>query len=247
MMHHARPHPHPRGTALILALLVSVVVTGLILTIAWAAAIQHQITSSQTHLTSAYYLAEGVAHRALWRYNHDSTYRAPASAPLTGSLVLANTTYSYSVTCVDASAASTTGAVAKWAYSEGSGSTTADSIGSNNATLTSTSWITGRSSGFALSFNGSSSYANAGSNSSLNISGPVSVAASSSCPWAHPNARISGTHLVNRSPAATSIRKNAFDTCPGNSTRSMVSADGEAQHRAGDVTRYSRHASGRSP
>lgn len=63
---------------------------------------------------------------------------------------------------------SSLGAVAYWNFNEVSGTTAADSIGSNNGTITGATWITSNISGNALSFDGNDSV-NVGSDSSLQV------------------------------------------------------------------------------
>ncbi len=70
------------------------------------------------------------------------------------------------------------GQVAKYAFDEGSGITTADSSGNGlNGLLTSTTWTTAGKNGAAVSFNGSTSYVNLGNPTLLRLTGSMTVSA----------------------------------------------------------------------
>jgi hypothetical protein len=83
--------------------------------------------------------------------------------------------------------ASTTGLVGYWNFDEGSGTTAADSSGNgNNGTLVNgPTWTVGKVGSEALSFDGSSGYVNAGSATSLNSLGPLTLSA-----WIYPTAAL---------------------------------------------------------
>ena len=73
--------------------------------------------------------------------------------------------------------------VAQYTLSEGTGSTIADSSGHGNiGTLNNVTWTTRKTGVNALVFNGTSSYVNCGSGSSLDIAGPMTLIA-----WMYPN------------------------------------------------------------
>jgi Tfp pilus assembly protein PilV len=81
---------------------------------------------------------------------------------------------------------------ANWQFDEGSGSTAADDENSNNGTLIgSPAWQTGSNgSGHSLNFNGSNQYMTAPDNSTLDISGPITISA-----WAK-TATLSQNHVI---------------------------------------------------
>ncbi|NPA75623.1 MAG: DUF2341 domain-containing protein [Euryarchaeota archaeon] len=74
-----------------------------------------------------------------------------------------------------------TGLVAHWSFDEGSGNILEDLSGhGNNGKIYNATWVKGVK-GAALSFNGVNSFVDCGNNSSLNISGAITIAA-----WMHP-------------------------------------------------------------
>src|ERR1035437_8742328 len=78
-----------RGSALIMAIVVSVIVTSLVMVVAWNSTVMVQSTSNYMKEARAYYVAEGALQRAYWRYKKDNTYRAdthgsPPSSLMTG-------------------------------------------------------------------------------------------------------------------------------------------------------------------
>ena len=89
-----------RGTALVMAILVSVVITGLVMSLAVLSAAQNAAVANTIRRNAAFYAAEAGAQRAYWQYKHNTTYRAAAGSPLTGSLTMGNGVYGYSVTCI---------------------------------------------------------------------------------------------------------------------------------------------------
>ena len=83
-----------RGSALIMAIVVSVVVTSVVMVIAWNSATMVQATSNYMKQGRANYVAEGALQRAYWRFKKDSTYRAdtsgsPPTALMTGTDTIA--------------------------------------------------------------------------------------------------------------------------------------------------------------
>jgi Tfp pilus assembly protein PilX len=164
-----------RGTALVLVVVMSVVLTGLVMSLAWAAGVQSQTTGNLVKSTNAFYSAEGAAARAVWRFKHDQTWRAATGSPLTGTQTINGTTYNWSVTCQDAVGA----ANLSWKFDEGTGSTTMDGSGhGNTGTLHGgATWTTNSRSGKAISFNGVDGYVDCGNNASTNLTGDVSMAA----------------------------------------------------------------------
>ena len=107
---------HPRrGSAMIMAIVVSVVVTSVVMVIAWNSATMVQSTSNYMKQARANGVAEGAYQRAYWLFKKDQTYRAN---PMTGTDVVDGLTYSYSVSVVGAAnapvlitATATTGSV----------------------------------------------------------------------------------------------------------------------------------------
>jgi hypothetical protein len=83
---------HPRGSALTLAIIVSIVLTGLIVTLAWVASAQTQYTSGLSKVDQAFFSAEAGAQRVQWYCKH---YKLGSiTSPLNGSV----NGYSYSAT-----------------------------------------------------------------------------------------------------------------------------------------------------
>src|SRR5579862_4654344 len=99
LSHRAGPQRDRRGSALIMAIVVSVVITSLVLMVGWISTTMVQSTSNYMKKNRAQYVAEGAAQRAYWRFKKDQTYRA---SPVTGSDTVDGQTYSWSVTVVGA-------------------------------------------------------------------------------------------------------------------------------------------------
>src|SRR5438067_2437048 len=91
---------HRRGTATVMMIVVSVVLTGLVMALAASSSAQTQNTNNTTKRNAAFYAAEAGAEKAYWKFKHDSTYRAPANAPLTGTITMGNADYTYSATVI---------------------------------------------------------------------------------------------------------------------------------------------------
>ncbi|MFE7846751.1 LamG-like jellyroll fold domain-containing protein [Microbacterium sp. NPDC057407] len=85
-----------------------------------------------------------------------------------------------------------TNPVSLWSFNENSGTTAGDTYGGNSGTVTAGSWVTGRS-GSALSFNGTTSYVNIGTPSSLGFTGNITVAA-----WVKPTSVGSESVIVGK-------------------------------------------------
>jgi glucose/arabinose dehydrogenase/PKD repeat protein/chitodextrinase len=121
----------------------------------------------------------------------------------------ASTTYRYRVRAADAASnlggyspeaqattssvpATPQGLVGAWAFSEGSGSTTADASGNGNVgTITNATWSTQGRYGNALSFNGTSSVVRVPSAASLNLTTGMTLSA-----WIRPTASQSGWRTI---------------------------------------------------
>jgi hypothetical protein len=160
---------------MVLVVIVSVILTGLVLTIAWSAGVQSQIAGANIHTDQALQAAESAGQWAVWQFKNNNTWRQttlPANVP---TLTIGNNTFSTAVTCVDAGAAATL----YWPFSEGSGLTTADTSGNGNTgTLVGgVTWTTAGKYGNALAFDGTSGYVDAGAGASTNIVSSVTMAA----------------------------------------------------------------------
>ena len=71
-----------RGSALVMAIIVSVVVTGLILALSWACGVQSEMVSNLMKMDQAFYTAESGAQRVAWYCKHGKT--GTATSPLMG-------------------------------------------------------------------------------------------------------------------------------------------------------------------
>lgn len=164
-----------RGSALSLAVLVSVVLTGLVMTLAWLGAAQVDYASRAPLSDTAFYVAEAGANNAMWRFKQDNQWRALSGSPLIGTLSVNNATWTYTATATE-----TVGdATLAWTFNEGSGSTTADATGRGNTgnLRNGTSWTAQGRSGSAIRLDGVNDYVDCGNNASTNITGSVSFAA----------------------------------------------------------------------
>jgi hypothetical protein len=79
---------------MVLVIVMSVVVTGLIMSVAWAAGVQGQITGNLMKVDAAFYASEAGAQRAAWYLKTGKTVAQPLTGTIGG--------YSYSVTWVSA-------------------------------------------------------------------------------------------------------------------------------------------------
>jgi len=89
------------------------------------------------------------------------------------------------------------GPVAHWKFDEGSGTTTYDRTNNNNDgtfvnDATSPGWVSGKY-GSALLFDGENDYVDCGSDSSLDITGDITIEA-----WVKPNTISGGDHIVSK-------------------------------------------------
>ena len=79
------PRPrHARGTALVMAIIVSLVITGLISALAWVAGEQSQRASTIAKMDQAFYSAEAGAQRVQWFCKNNQL--GSISSPLSGSI-----------------------------------------------------------------------------------------------------------------------------------------------------------------
>lgn len=86
-----------RGTAIVLALVLSVIIAGLVMTLAWAAGVQSQITGNLMRVDIAFYNADAGAQRAAWYIKNNTSVAQPLTGSLNGG--------TYSVTWVAAGSA----------------------------------------------------------------------------------------------------------------------------------------------
>jgi Tfp pilus assembly protein PilX len=166
---------HRRGTALVLAILLSVVVTAMVMCLALTASIQSSTSAALVKSDAAFYAAEYAMQDTLWRFKNDNTYRATTASPRTFNLTLNGSTYNCAVSCIESVGFPTI----EWKFNEGTGGTAADNSGNgNNGTLYNCSWNSNAREGAScLYLNGTDSYINCGSSPSTNLSGNVTMAA----------------------------------------------------------------------
>jgi hypothetical protein len=79
-----RPGFHPRGSVMTLAIVVSVVLTGLIVSLAWVASAQVQATSRMNKIDQAFFAAEAGVQRVQWYCKYGKL--GSISSPLNGSI-----------------------------------------------------------------------------------------------------------------------------------------------------------------
>jgi len=171
---HRRRCRSRRGTAVVMMVVISAILTGLIIVIAWSAGVQGQMTSARVEMRQAGMAAESAGQMAVWQFKKDNSWRqltAPSTLP---TLVIGSQTYAYATTCMDLGAVATL----YWPFSEGSGTWTADVSGNGNIGTFhgGVSWTTGRY-GYGLLFDGTDGYLDAGTNNSTNITGSMTIAA----------------------------------------------------------------------
>jgi hypothetical protein len=119
--------------------------------------------------------------------------------------------------------------VSRWDMEDGSGSTVTDVAGSNDGTTTgSPTWGTGHNGTYSLTLDGSTQYVNCGSDSSLNPTSAITVAA-----WVKPSALSHAYSIIfGRSDGGGSVYYNLYVKSNGkiavymSSSLGGVSADG---------------------
>jgi hypothetical protein len=173
--YHFKSSRSRRGSALVLAILVSVIVTGLVLTIAWSAGTQAQYTAASLRLDQANMAAESAGQLAVWQFKKNNSWRqanAPTQLP---TITIGSGTYSYALTCNDAGATATL----YWPFDEDAGVTTADASGHGNLgrLIGGVTWLAAGKYGSALTFDGATGYVDAGASASTNITSSVTMAA----------------------------------------------------------------------
>ena len=166
--------PARRGSAMTMMVLIAVILTALVMTIAWAGAIQTQNTASSMRTDQAFSAAESASQAALWQFKHNNMWRQNTVPGTLPTFTIGSNTYSYALTCKDAGAT----ADLYWPFDEGNGLTTADTSGHGNTgtLIGGVSWTTGHFVN-ALHFDGVSGYVDAGNNSSTNVTGAMTMAA----------------------------------------------------------------------
>jgi hypothetical protein len=164
-----------RGSALVMTIVLSSVLTSLALVLAWLAG-QHAVMAGQIPKTDAsFYAAEAGAQHAIWMFKHDNTWRAKSGAPFTGTIDMYGTTWNYSVTCTEAVG----DALLAWKLDENTGTTTADSSGHGNSGTFygGCSWFTPGRSGACVAMDGVDGYIDCGNSSSTNLTGDMTFSA----------------------------------------------------------------------
>lgn len=167
--------PLRRGSALTLMILMSVILTGLVMTIAWSATVQSQTTGAKIHSDLAYQAAESAGQVAVWQFKNNNTWRQTVAPTPLPTLAIGSDIFSYTINCTDAGAT----ADLYWPMSEGTGYTTADTSGHGNtgSLIGGVSWTTQGKFGNALAFDGASGYVDAGNALSTNIVSSITMAA----------------------------------------------------------------------
>lgn len=166
---------HRRGSALTLTIVVSVVLTGMAMTLAWLGSTHATMAGQIPKMDASYYAAEAGAHHAIWKFKKDNTWRATSASPFTGSISMYGLTWNYSVTCTDSIGDS----LLAWKFDEYTGSSTADSTGNGNTGIFhgGVSWYTPGRSGSCIQFNGLDGYVDCGNNPDTNLTGDMSFSA----------------------------------------------------------------------
>jgi hypothetical protein len=164
-----------RGSVMTLAILVSIVLTGMAVTLAWLGSIHAGSAGQIPKIDASFYAAEAGAQHAIWKFKHDNQWRATPAAPFLGAIDLDGTSWTYAATCADAVG----DALLAWEFNENTGSFTADSSGhGNNGTFHgSVAWSSPGRSGACITMNGSDGYIDCGNNPSTNLVGDMAFSA----------------------------------------------------------------------
>jgi hypothetical protein len=170
-----RANRHRRGAALALCIVISTVLTGLVMALAWAASAHAALAGQVPKVDASYYAAEAGLQHAVWKFRHDNQWRATAAAPLTGSITMYDTPWTYQVTCTD----SVGDATLAWKFDESGGMSTADSTGRTNTGVFhgGVSWDANGRSGSCIRLDGVNGYVDCGNNASTNLTGDMSFSA----------------------------------------------------------------------
>ncbi len=169
----------PRGSALSLTIIVSLVLTGLAMSVAWLSTVHASMAGQIPKMDASFYAAEAAAQHAVWKFKHDNTYTYDFSngspTPL-GSIVVNGTTWNYWATVKSP----VSGANLAWKFDENSGFSTADSSGNGNTGTFhgGVTWATPGRSGACIAMDGTqNTYVDCGSSSSTNLTGDVTFSA----------------------------------------------------------------------
>jgi hypothetical protein len=68
----SRRGPHRAGTAMVFSIILSVILTGMVISIAWAQGLNTQTTTRRIAINQAFFAAESGAQRALWQWKHNN-------------------------------------------------------------------------------------------------------------------------------------------------------------------------------
>src|ERR1035437_5369174 len=160
-----------RGSAMSLMIMVAVILTGLVMTLAWAGSVYATIAGQLPKVDAAFYAAEAGGQVAVWKFRHDNQWRAPVASAFTGTINMYNTNYTYSAVVSD----SIGDATLAWKFDENSGTSTADASGHGNTGTFhgGCSWDPNGRSGSAVAMNGVDGYIDCGNNSSTNLTGDM--------------------------------------------------------------------------
>jgi Tfp pilus assembly protein PilX len=90
-----------RGTALVLMVVLSVIITGMVMALAWTAGVHTQITNNFIKSDRDFYAAEAIANQAMWQIKQSSSWRPTASTtPATsGTATIGGYSYAYTLSC----------------------------------------------------------------------------------------------------------------------------------------------------
>ncbi len=164
-----------RGSAMALTIVLSIVLTGLAVTLSWLGTVHANMAGQIPKMDASFYAAEAGAQHAIWKFKHDNSWHATSASPFTGTIDMCGTTWTYAVTCTDAVGDATLA----WKLDENNGTTTADSSGhGNTGTLHGgVSWFNPGRSGACVSMNGTDGYIDCGNNASTNLTGDMTFSA----------------------------------------------------------------------
>lgn len=160
---------------MIMIIILAVILTGLVLALAWASGVQVQVARAEMRQDHAFYAAESGLQAGIWQFKHDNTFRRTNDAPYTLNVAMGSETYACRVTCVDSVGTATLA----WKFDEGTGSTTVDSSGHGNTGTFrgGAQWTTDCRSGHGIQLNGSTAYVDCGNGPSTNITGDITFSA----------------------------------------------------------------------
>jgi hypothetical protein len=160
--------------------ILSIIMTGLVMTIAWSASVQSRSTATVVRSDQAYAAAESAGQIGVWKFKKDNAWRQNTAPNTLPTVSIGGNTYQYAMTVKDAGAE----ADLYWPFKEGSGSTTADTSGHNNTgtLIGGVQWVNPGRFDKCLVFDGVSGYVDAGNDPSTNITSSVTM-----CAWVKMN------------------------------------------------------------